>query len=455
MKNFDIIIIGAGPGGYVAAIRGAQLGAKVAVIEKEEVGGTCLNWGCIPTKSLINSVETACPGINFSEITQRKNEVVKKLRLGVEGLFKARKIELFKGTGKFNEKRNIEVSDPSGKIIEELEGKNIIIASGSIPFELPNMKFNRQNIISSNEVINLLKTPKDLIIVGGGVIGCEFANIFSHLGVKVTIIEMLDTILPGIDKEIAKKLELIMKKKGITILTGTKVESSSASPDTVTVNLSSGSANLAAASSSLTAEKALVCVGRAINSANLGLEKAGIKTERNRILVNKYLQTNFENIYAIGDCIGGLLLAHVASYEGVIAAENILQEKKEVDYRVVPNCIFTQPEIGCVGLSEETAKQSGVEVKIGRFPFTALGKAQVIGKTEGLVKIIIDGKTDKILGAAILGAGATELISSIAVAMHFEATSEQLERIIFAHPTLSEAIKEAAESVHKRAIHSL
>lgn len=447
MKNFDLVIIGAGPGGYVAAIRAAQLGAKVAIIEKDEVGGTCLNWGCIPTKSLINSVETAWGKLNFLEISQRKNEVVKKLRLGIESLFKARKIELFKGAGRFSENRIVDIFDLNGKNIDQLEGKNIIIATGSSPYELPNLKFNHQNIISSNDIINLEKVPKNLIIVGGGVIGCEFANIFSHLGTKVAIVEMMDMILPGIDKEISKKLEIIMKKKGINILTGTKVEDSIMAQDSVTVSLSSGL--------SLSAEKILVCVGRSLNSENIGLEKIGVKTEKNRILVNKFLQTNVDNIYAIGDVIGGLLLAHVASYEGLTAVENILQEKKEVDYQVVPNCIFTQPEISCVGLNEELAKQSGEEIKIGRFPFSALGKAQVINKTDGLVKIIADSKTDKILGAAILGAGATELIATIAVAMQFKATVAQLEKVIFAHPTLSEAIKEAAESVHKRAIHTL
>lgn len=447
MKNFDIVIIGAGPGGYVAAIRAAQLGAKVAVIEKDEVGGTCLNWGCIPTKYLINSVENICGQPNHLKINQGKNETVKKLRLGIEGLFKARKIELIKGIGQLKQGDTVEIFDLQGKSIEHLEGKNIIMATGSRPLELPNLKFNSRNIVSSNEIINLEEKPKDLIIVGGGVIGCEFANIFSHLGTKVTIIEMMDMILPGIDKEISRKLEIIMKKKGVNILTKTKVEKCTAPQDLLRLELSSGL--------SLSAEKILVCVGRSLNSQNIGLEKAGIKTERNRILVNSYLQTNVDNIYAIGDVIGGLLLAHVASYEGITAVENILVEKKETDYRVVPNCIFTQPEIGCVGLSEETAKESGLEIKIGRFPFTALGKAQVLGETEGLVKIIAQANTDKILGASILGRGATELIAIIAVAMQLEATVTQLENVIFAHPTLSEAIKEAAESVHKKAIHSL
>lgn len=446
MKNFDIIIIGSGPGGYVAAIRAAQLGAKVAVVEKDEVGGTCLNWGCIPAKSLINSVETSCGLINFSQISQSKNEVVKKLRSGIENLFKARKIELIKGFGRLSGKNNVELTNLNGNITEQLEAKNIIIASGSRPLELPNLKFDQQVVISSNEIINIDKPPASLIIVGGGVIGVEFGNLFLHLGTKVTIVEMMTTILPGIDKEIAKKLEIIMKKKGINILTATKVENAKTGPDSVTVNLSNGS--------SLGAEKVLVSVGRWLNSENLGLEKLGLQTEKNRIPVNEYLQTPVDNIYAIGDVIGGLLLAHVASYEGVLAVENILGEKRAVDYRVVPNAIFTQPEIGTVGLSEEEAQKTG-EIKIGRFPFTALGRAQVINKTEGLVKIIIDAKTEKILGASILGPGATEMIATISVAMQLGATSKQLEQTIFAHPTLSEAIKEASQSLYKRAIHTL
>ncbi len=447
MKNFDIIIIGSGPGGYVAAIRAAQLGAKVGVIEKDQVGGTCLNWGCIPTKSLINSLETACGQPDYTEVNRRKNEVVNKLRLGIEGLFKARKIELLRGVGQIKNKNTVEVSGLDGKNIEQIEGKNIIIATGSRPYELPNLKFNRTSIISSNEIINLEAVPKDLIIVGGGVIGCEFANIFLHFKTKVTIIEMMDSILPGVDKEISRKLELIMKKKGINILTKTKVERCDSAQELVTVELSNNS--------NLSAEKLLVCVGRSINSENIGLENLGIKTERNKILVNKYLETNVDNIYAIGDVTGGMLLAHLASYQGIAAVENILGEKKEINYNLVPCCIFTQPEIGCVGLSEDAAKQMGFEIKVGRFPFTALGKAQVINKTEGLVKIIVEAKTDKILGAAILGPGATELIATITTAMYFNATSAQLEKIIFAHPTLSESIGEAAASVQKKAIHTL
>lgn len=447
MKNFDLVIIGSGPGGYVAAIRAAQLGAKVGIVEKDEVGGTCLNWGCIPTKSLINSLETICDKPNYPEINLRKNEVVKKLRTGIEGLFKARKIELIKGIGQLRDQNIADIIDTEGKSIEQLRGKNIIIATGSRPLELSNLKFNGHNIVSSNEIINLKEVPKDLIIIGGGVIGCEFANIFWRLGTKVTIIEMMEMILPGIDKEISRKSEIIMKKKGITVLTKTKVGKCNSSSELATISLSDGS--------TLSAQKILVCVGRRLNSDNIGLEKLNIKTENNKILVNQYLQTNIDTIYAIGDVIGGLLLAHLASYEGIATVENILGEKKELDYRVVPNCIFTHPEIGCVGLTEETAKQMGTEIKIGRFPFTALGKAQVIGKTDGFLKIIAEAKSDKILGAAILGPGATELIATIATAMQFGATAKQLSRIIFPHPTLSEAIGEVAASVDKNAIHSL
>jgi dihydrolipoamide dehydrogenase len=467
---YDVAIIGSGPGGYVAAIRAAQLGAKVCVVEKNRLGGVCLNRGCIPTKVLISCVDTLLRvrdashfgievggyEVDFPRMILRKDEVVSHLRRGIESLFKARKIEFIQGIARLISSNEIEVSKLEvGN--QKLEAKNIIIATGSSPLELPNLRFDGKKFLSSDQILNISETPKSLLIIGGGVIGCEFATIFASLGTKVTIVEMMEQILPQEDKEVAKKLELIFKKRGIEVLTKTKIDKVE----------------------EIKQEKTLVCVGRSPNTTDLGLEQAGIKLDKGRIAVNEYLQTNLPGIFAIGDCIGGYLLAHVASYEGVVAAENIFGKLRKVDYRVVPNCIFTNPEIGSVGLTKQKAGTRPAATaspgagtspaatihsvaaplvgafKAVRFPFSASGKAAVLGETDGFVKIIADSQTDEILGASIIGPQATELIAETAIAMKLKAKASEISEIIFAHPTLSESIHEAFDALYERAIHLL
>jgi dihydrolipoamide dehydrogenase len=453
MANYDVCIIGAGPGGYVAAIRAAQLGGKVCVVEKDEVGGTCLNRGCIPTKALLNAIEVlSCVrdagefGINvtgysfdFARMMSRKEEVVKRLRDGIGYLFKTKKIELVKGTGKFLDPNTVEAA---GRI---LKANSIIIATGSVPMELPFFKYDGTGILSSDDILKIPYVPESLMIVGGGVIGCEFACIFVALGTEVTIIEMLEQIVPTEDKEIAKRLETILRKKGVKILTKTKIEKIEKRADGAVAKLSDGT--------EVKAQTALVCVGRRPDSKDAGIENAGIKTERGRVVTDEFLRTNLPGVFAIGDVIGGYLLAHVASYEGIIAAENIFGKSRKADYTVVPNCIFTDPEIASVGLTEDKARTQGYDVKAGKFPFIASGKAQAMRKTEGFVKIVTDTKTGVILGGQIIGPHATDLIAEVAVAMGANCTAGHLAEIIHAHPTLAESIMEAAHSVNGRAIH--
>ena len=453
MDKYDVAVIGAGPAGYVAAIRAAQLGGKVCVIEKEHLGGTCLNRGCIPSKAIITSVKllslikvASSFGIdvqgyqvNFPKVISRKDEIVMRLRQGIGALFKSKKIDLKNGEGKVVQPTRVLLGN------EEIEAKNLIIATGSEPLELPQFKFDGEKILSSTHILELKEVPKSLLILGGGVIGCEFACVWLELGVRVSIVEMMPNILPTEDKELGKRMALIMKKKGIEILTDTKVESIEKNNDGILAKLSNGN--------TMQKERVLVSVGRSFNSSRLGLEELGVKIERGRIQVDEYLRTSIPNIYAAGDVIGGLLLAHVASHEGLVSAENALGGNKKVNYTVVPNCIFTDPEIGSVGHTEDTARQKGYEVKVGRFPFMALGKAHALGETEGFVKLIGDAKTGRILGGQILGPHATDLIAEVALAMKLESTMEELEETIHAHPTLAEGAMEAAGNFYGRAIH--
>ncbi|MBI4335944.1 MAG: dihydrolipoyl dehydrogenase [Candidatus Omnitrophica bacterium] len=455
MDRFDVAILGAGPGGYVAAIYLARSGKRVAVVEKDQLGGTCLNRGCIPTKALLSSVEVlsqikegasfgidvASFKVNFERINSRKDEIVKRLRQGIDTLFKARKVTLFNGAGKLGGANTIEFSGT------RVEAESIIIATGSTPLEIPAFRFNHTNIISSDDILFLKEVPRALIIIGGGVIGCEFAVIYNSLGAKVTIIEMMDEILPNMDKEVAKKLNLSLKKKGIKILTATKVEQLREVEGRISAVLASGEEHLA--------DKALVSVGRKANSDNLGIEALGVKTERGRILVDERMATSVPNIYAIGDVAGKFQLAHVASYEGITAAKNICGRNTKADYKAVPSCVYTEPEVASVGLSEEVARSSGNEIKIARFPYGALGKAHVMSKIDGFVKLIGDKKTGKVLGAHILGADATNLIAEAALAIKKEISIEELGETIHAHPTLSEGLMEACHIFEDKGIHVL
>ena len=472
MNSYDIVIIGSGPGGYVAAIRASQLGAKVAVVEKDRLGGVCLNRGCIPTKAIISSIElfTSIKGaenfgievkdcrLDYSRVLARKNAIVERLRNGVAALLKARKIDLISGNGRLTGIKELEVESEGDK--RAIKFSNVIIATGSRPLELPFFKFDGKKIVSSSDLLQQESIPESLLIVGAGVVGCEFASIYKAAGSEVTLVEMMGQILPAEDREVARRLAAAFKKEGVKVLTGTRIEKLEVSGEKVIAKLVPlrrdeipTGRGPAEGEENLEAEMALVCVGRALNSGELGLETLGIKQAQGKILVDEYLQTNVPGIYAIGDVIGGPLLAHVASYEGILAAENIMGKAEKKDYSVVPNCIFTHPGVATVGLTEEAAREAGYDVKVGKFPFSALGKAQAMGQTEGFVKIIGDNSTEAILGCVIMGPGASSPIGEAALAIKLEATVAELAHTIHAHPTLSEGIMEAAEDFYGQAIH--
>ncbi|HAZ10898.1 MAG: dihydrolipoyl dehydrogenase [Omnitrophica bacterium GWA2_41_15] len=437
--KYDLAIIGSGPCGYVAGIRAAQLGLKTCIFEKDKIGGVCLNWGCIPTKALsasanaLYNIERAAEfGINvkgfdldFSRVYERKESIVKKLSSGIEMLLKARKLEIIKEKAEIKDIGRIKAGDL------EIEAKNILIAAGSIPFELPGLPFDHIDILSSTDILELKIIPKSLIIVGGGVIGCEFASIFRSFGSEITIIEAMPQLLPNEDEEIARKIEQIFKKRGIKILTNTKID-----------KIDKG-------------DKAVISVGRSPNSKGLGIENLGIECNKGWIKVDESFRTNIKNIYAAGDIKGGMLLAHLASKEGISAVEGMCGNNYSIDYSVVPSCIFTHPEIASVGLNEKAAKNKGMDIKTRKFLFGAIGKSHVLGETDGFIKLVVDNKSDKILGCQIIGSHATELIAEISVCVQFGITSEKLSSVIHAHPTLSEIICEASEAMHNKAIHSL
>ncbi len=457
--KYGIVIIGAGPGGYVAAIRTAQLGGKVCVIEKDQVGGVCLNRGCIPTKCLIRSVEVLreikeAPRyglqvdgwrLDYAKAMKRCEEVVGKLRSGIGSLLKARNIDLVKGAGRIV-KGGVEVTLDDGKIERVLADKTIV-ATGSRPWELPNLRFDGTNVISSDDALGLGSPPKSILIIGGGVIGCEFAGIFNGLGSQVTIVEMMKQILPTEDLEIARRLQASFKRRDIKTLVGTKVENVERKAKVMVAKLSTGK--------SVEVEKVLVCVGRKANIEDIGLEAVGVKVAKGWIKVDEYFTTNIPHIYAIGDVIGGYLLAHVASAEGIVAAECAMGKAGKIDYKAVPNCIFTHPQIASCGLTEVKAKEAGYDVRVGKFPFTALGKAQAVGQTEGFIKLVGDALSDRLLGAQIIGDGATDLIAELSLAIRWGITCSQVADTIHAHPTFSEGIMEAAHNLHGRGIHSL
>lgn len=456
-----ITVLGAGPGGYVAALKAAQLGAEVAVIEESEVGGTCLNWGCIPTKTLIASAEllhktrnaknfglelngTVSPDIE--KIVERKNKVVGTQIKGIRGLFKSWGVHLIEGRGVIVDPKKIKVTHGDGST-EEVATDKIIIATGSRPAQIPVFPFDGKRILSSDHAINPDSIPASLLIVGAGVIGCEFAFIYKEFGSDVTMVEMMPNAVSTEDGEISEILERELKKNKIKLLKDTSVEKVDVKENGVSVQLSGGK--------TLEAEKVLVSIGRAVNSKDIGLEAVGVKTgQRGEILVDTKMQTNVDGIYAIGDVVGGIMLAHLASKEGMVAAENAAGGNAEVNYDVVPAAIFTSPEIGSVGLREKQAAEKGLKYRVGRFQFRALGKAHAMGEIAGLFKIIADEETDRILGAHIIGAHASDLIHEIAIAMEKGLTAKDIAHTIHAHPTLAEGIMEAAEDVHDAAIHA-
>lgn len=456
-----IAIIGAGPGGYVAAIRAAQMGAEVTVIENTEVGGTCLNRGCIPTKALLACAEALDRvkhadefGIEIGgevtarldKIMARKDKVVSTQVKGIRGLFKSWGVTLLEGRGRIRPDRSIAVELKGGGT-QDVTADAIIIATGSRPAQIPVFPFDGDKIISSDEALNLQAVPASLLIIGAGVIGCEFAFIYKELGADITIIEMMSRAVATEDPEISETLERELKKKKIKLIKDIKTERVEITDSGVKAYLSDGK--------TVEAEKMLVSIGRAVNSENLGLAEAGVTLgNRGQILVDDRMKTNVDGIYAIGDVTGGIMLAHVASKQGLIAVENIMGHDARMKYDVVPAAIFTHPEIGSVGLREHQCADKGLAVKIGRFQFRALGKAHAMGEIAGMIKVIADAGTDKVLGVHIIGPHASDLVHEAAIAMETGATAKQIAETIHAHPTLAEGIMEACEDVHGMAVHA-
>ncbi|TKB88672.1 MAG: dihydrolipoyl dehydrogenase [Nitrospira sp.] len=463
-----IAILGAGPGGYVAAIRAAQLGARVTVIESHALGGVCLNWGCIPSKALLSVVELGDKvkkaddlGLlvqgpvtyDLARMVARKNRVVATLVKGIATLFKAWSIEHVEGTGALQDRQTVRVSAADGTM-RDVQADAIVIATGSSWPNLPQFPIDGQQVLTSRHLLDLDRIPASLLIVGGGVEGCEFAALYSGLGTEVTIIELMARVLPLEDEEVSSMMARELKKRGVTVLTGTTVENLERSPTAITVSLNDGT--------QIVTEKLLVSVGRGFNSRGIGLEQVGVQTgRRGEILVNDQMETTVPGIYAIGDVVGKAMLAHVASAQGKVAVENIMGHQATIRYDVIPAGIFTLPEIGRVGMTEQQARDraqtAGLNpdqvLTVGRFRYAGLGKAQATGETTGLFKIIAESPGGKILGVHIVGAHAADLVHEAAMAMQVGATVSQMADVIHAHPTLSEGMMEAAEDVEGKAIH--
>ena len=459
MEKARVVVIGAGPGGYVSSIRAAQLGASVILVEKDKVGGTCLNRGCIPTKCLLASthvldvinkaedfgVEVKDAQPKFSRMMERKEQVVAQLRQGIRQLLKANKVKFMKGEATLVSPRKIRVAGDQGT--EEIEADKIIISTGSVPVKPPIFDFAHDAVLTSDEALKLGEPPKRLLIVGAGAIGLEFACVFSSLGTQVTMVEMMDQILPTEDRIIAVQMQRILEQRGIVFHIQTKVEGiKNYSSNGVTATLSNGE--------EIVAEKMLVSIGRSPNTKGYGFENLGIEMGRTgNIIVDAKMQTSVNGIYAIGDATGGIMLAHVASAEGIVAADNTTGHEATLDYSAVPSCVYTSPEIASMGLTADKAQELGKEVKIGKFPFAASGKALTACEDVGFAQIVVDRQTDRVLGAQIIGPLATELISEVALAVKWGLTAEQIGTTIHAHPTLAESIMEAAENACGRAIH--
>ena len=465
-KSFDVIVIGGGPGGYVCAIRLAQLGFKTACVEsRETLGGTCLNVGCIPSKSLLNlsenyhkaqrefnslGIEASRIKLNLSKMMSNKNKSVLTLTKGVEYLFKKNKITYLKGNGSISSQNIVTVVDEFKKK-SNYQTKNIVISTGSIPASLPEIKIDEKIIVSSTGALSFNKVPKELIIIGGGYIGLEMGSVWKRLGSNVTVVEFLDHIIPGMDSDISTEFLKILKKQGINFKLNSKVTAVSTVKDQAVVDFTN---NESAKRERIQTDKVLIAVGRKPNIEGLNLTKIGIKKDtQGRIQVNKKFQTKFENIYAIGDVIPGPMLAHKAEDEGIAVAEIIAGQAGHVNYDVIPAVIYTSPEVAAVGKTEEQLKKEKIKYKVGKFPFLANSRARVNNETEGFVKIIADEKSDKVLGAHMIGPHVGTMIAEVALAMEFGASSEDIARTCHAHPTYTEAIKEAALAVDNRPIH--
>ena len=463
MEKFDIIIVGSGPGGYVTAIRASQLGLKTAIVEKESLGGICLNWGCIPTKALLKSAQVfeylknaKDYGINadsvnkdFGLVISRSRKVADTMSKGVKFLMKKNKITVFNGFGKLFEKNTLKVIDENKKETI-LHSKNIIIATGARSKEIPNIKQDGDFIIGYREAMTLKKQPKKITIIGSGAIGIEFAFFYNSMGTNVTVIEYLDRIIPNEDKEISKELKKILTKKGVNFLTSTKVLNTKIENGTVNLEIESkdGSKEL------LDSEIVLSAIGIKSNIEGIGLEKLNIKIENEKIVVDEFYKTNIDGYYAIGDVVSGQSLAHVASAEGIICVEKIAGlNVTPLDYDNIPSCTYCSPEIASVGFSEEVAIEKGYDIKVGKFPFTASGKAQASGKSDGFVKVIFDSKYGEWLGCHMIGEGVTDMISEAVLGRKLETTGHEVLKAVHPHPTMSEAVMEAVADAYDEVIH--
>jgi len=460
--NYDVIVVGSGPGGYVTAIRASQLGLKTAVIEKESLGGICLNWGCIPTKALlksanvfdyINHAEDYGIKVNdfkadFNEIIKRSRSVAEKMSGGVQFLMKKNKIDVIMGTGQVMPSKKVQVTDDKGKKTEH-SAKHIIIATGARSKQLPNLKQDGEKIIGYREAMILPKLPKKMVVVGSGAIGVEFAYFYNAMGVDVTIVEFLPNIVPVEDEDVSKQLLRTFKKQGIKIMTESTVEKVDTKGKlcNVTVKTKKGEENI-------TCDVVLSAVGIEANIQNIGLEEVGIVVDNGKIIVNEYYETNIPGYYAIGDAVPGPALAHVASAEGITCVEKIAGLNPEsIDYNNIPGCTYCSPEIASVGMTELAAKEAGHEIKIGKFPFSASGKASASGHNDGFIKLIFDAKYGELLGGHMIGANVTEMIAEIVAIRRLETTGHELIKTIHPHPTMSEAIMEAAAAAYGEVIH--
>lgn len=460
--SYDVVIIGSGPGGYVTAIRASQLGMKVAVVEKAELGGICLNWGCIPTKALLKSAQVfeylkhaKDYGIvvnegkaDFDAVVKRSRDVASGMSKGVQFLMKKNKIDVIAGTAKVKPGKKVEVTGADGKT-QMIDAKHIIIATGARSRELPNLKQDGKKVIGYREAMTLPALPKSMVVVGSGAIGVEFAYFYATMGTKVTIVEFMPAIVPVEDEEVSKQLERSFKKIGIEIHTKTTVEGVDTSGSGCKVKVKSEKGE-----SLIEADIVLSAVGITANIENIGLEEVGIATDKGRILVNKYMETNIPGYYAIGDVLPTQALAHVASAEGITCVEKIAGMHVEpIDYKNIPGCTYCQPEIASVGYTEKQAKDAGFEIKVGKFPFSASGKAKAGGNADGFVKLIFDAKYGELLGAHMIGANVTEMIAEIVAARKLETTGHEIIKAIHPHPTMSEAVMEAAAAAYGEVIH--
>ena len=461
--NYDIIVIGSGPGGYVTAIRAAQLGFKTAIIEKESLGGICLNWGCIPTKALLKSAhvfkylqeaekyglnKVENPGFDFSKVIQRSRGVATKMSGGIAFLMKKNKIDVIMGTAKIQKGKKVSVTDKDGKATEYI-AENIVLATGARSRELPNLPQDGIKVIGYRQALNLPEQPKSMIVVGSGAIGIEFADFYNTMGTKVTVVEFMPNILPVEDEDTSKHVEKSLKKSGIEIMTNASVESLDTSGNGVKATVKTDKGNII-----LEADIVLSAVGIASNIEDQGFEEVGIQTDKGKVLVNEWYETSVPGYYAIGDILATQALAHVASAEGITCVEKIKGlHVEKIDYGNIPGCTYCHPEVASVGLTEKQAKEKGYELKVGKFPFSASGKATANGDTDGFIKVIFDAKYGEWLGCHMVGDGVTDMIAELIVARKLETTGHEMIKAIHPHPTLSEAIMEAAAAAYGEVIH--